>query len=225
MVSTSLLRDFDQTARSLGITPRLNEDGELVPIGVPEDKDFIYVVWVGRGIGLFYNWGLTLAMTCGFPGAAHKKYRGLESARQGWVQGPTRMGGTWRIPRPRASARASPRARPSSPSAPRTSARRSRTAARTSSSTTWSRSRSPPRGEGENMRLKFTIKPKPAEQAQTQAQEQVQQFQLQAPRSPSSQQSSHPARAAPRSLLPRGHRGPVSGVASYTLAVRSALAR
>ncbi|KAI9068675.1 hypothetical protein FKP32DRAFT_1608771 [Trametes sanguinea] len=99
MVSTSLLRDFDQTAKSLGITPRMNEDGELVPIGVPEDKDFIYVVWVGRGIGLFYNWGLTLAMTCGFPGAAHKKYCGLES--QGWVQGPTWMGGTWRIPRPR----------------------------------------------------------------------------------------------------------------------------
>ncbi|CDO73957.1 hypothetical protein BN946_scf185043.g5 [Trametes cinnabarina] len=101
MVSTSLLRDFDQTARSLGITPKTNEDGELIPVGLPEEKEHVYVVWVGRGIGLFYNWGLTLAMTCGFPGAAHKKYHSLESARQGWVQGPTRMWGTWQIPIPR----------------------------------------------------------------------------------------------------------------------------
>ena len=56
MVSIDLLRDCDEVARSLGMTPRLDDQGLPIPIGPRESKGRIYVVGVGRGIGLFCNW-------------------------------------------------------------------------------------------------------------------------------------------------------------------------
>ncbi|EIW53634.1 uncharacterized protein TRAVEDRAFT_52754 [Trametes versicolor FP-101664 SS1] len=101
MVSHSLLRDFDGVARAIGESPKLDRAGNPIPIGLPEDKDAIYVVWVGRCIGLFYNWGLAQAMTCGFSGCAFKKYLSLKDALLGWFQGPIRAQGTWKVPKPR----------------------------------------------------------------------------------------------------------------------------
>ena len=54
--SPELLRDCDMVAKALGITPRLDAEGMPIPIGEKEDRGHVYVVWVGRGIGLFYNW-------------------------------------------------------------------------------------------------------------------------------------------------------------------------
>ncbi|KAH9900718.1 hypothetical protein C8Q73DRAFT_637151 [Cubamyces lactineus] len=98
--SPELLRDCDMVAGALGVTLRLDAEGIPIPIGEKEDRGHVYVVWVGRGIGLFYNWGLTHAMVCGFSGSAHKKYNSLEGALQGWIEGPTQMAGSWRIPQP-----------------------------------------------------------------------------------------------------------------------------
>ncbi|KAI9069793.1 hypothetical protein FKP32DRAFT_1671081 [Trametes sanguinea] len=101
MPSQDLLRDFDAVATSLGVTPVLDQSGNPIPIGPQEGTDAIYVVWIGRGIGLFRNWGLTQAMVWGFSGCAYKKYHGLDNALTGWFQGPTRMQGQWRVPSPR----------------------------------------------------------------------------------------------------------------------------
>ena len=52
-----LLQGFDNVAASLGPTPVYNEQQEIVPIGQPEGgRVLIYVVWVGRAVGLFHNW-------------------------------------------------------------------------------------------------------------------------------------------------------------------------
>ena len=55
-VSPELLRDFDDVATSMGITPRLDKLGQPIPIGQKERKGEVYVVWTGRAVGLFYNW-------------------------------------------------------------------------------------------------------------------------------------------------------------------------
>ena len=56
MPSARLLRECDELARSLGPTPKFNAQGLPEPIGMPELKYAIYVVWIGRAIGLFHNW-------------------------------------------------------------------------------------------------------------------------------------------------------------------------
>ncbi|KAI0653951.1 hypothetical protein C8Q70DRAFT_898990, partial [Cubamyces menziesii] len=96
-----LLRDYDAVARSLGMTPKLDRQGQPIPLGQKESKGWIYVVWIGRGIGLFNNWALAQAMVWGFTGATHKKYPDLESALEGWAAGPLKLQGTWQIPSPR----------------------------------------------------------------------------------------------------------------------------
>ncbi|KAH9895785.1 hypothetical protein C8Q73DRAFT_745016 [Cubamyces lactineus] len=104
--SPGLLHDYDACAQSIGVTPRLGQDGLPIPIGEQQDRGDVYVVWVRRGIRLFYNccnvMGLTHVMVCGFSGAAHKWYSSLKAALQGWVEGPTKMADTWRVPAPRA---------------------------------------------------------------------------------------------------------------------------
>ncbi|KAH9845985.1 hypothetical protein C2E23DRAFT_745134 [Lenzites betulinus] len=117
MVSQDLLRDLDAVARSLGRTPKLDKNGAVVPIGRMEGGEVIYVVWIGRGVGLFYNWGLTHAMTCGFPGCAFKSYKGIDNARRGWLQGPTRREGAWFPPAPRVAI-STPGLPPPSPPSP-----------------------------------------------------------------------------------------------------------
>lgn len=56
-VSSELIQGYDELAASLGETPVLDENGEIVPIGHPEGtRVAVYVVWVGRAVGLFHNW-------------------------------------------------------------------------------------------------------------------------------------------------------------------------
>uniref|UniRef100_A0AAD7X445 Uncharacterized protein n=1 Tax=Trametes cubensis TaxID=1111947 RepID=A0AAD7X445_9APHY len=86
-VSPELLRDFDDVAASVGITPRLDKLGQPIPIGQKERKGEVYVVWTGRAVGLFYN--------------CHKKYPDYEAAVAGWFEGPLRHAGTWKPPAPR----------------------------------------------------------------------------------------------------------------------------
>ncbi|KAI1783078.1 hypothetical protein LXA43DRAFT_1067986 [Ganoderma leucocontextum] len=68
MVTENYCRDFDATAAALGRTLRLDEQGRVIPIGVADDPSILpekagfYVVWVGRAVGLFANWGLASTM-------------------------------------------------------------------------------------------------------------------------------------------------------------------
>ena len=57
-VSEELILDWVEMAALLGLTPRLDANGMIVPIGKPERgrKKKVYVVWVGRAIGIFMNW-------------------------------------------------------------------------------------------------------------------------------------------------------------------------
>ncbi len=55
-LSRGLLKECDALARSLGVTPVFDKLGIIIAIGMPEEKGRVYVVWVGRAIGLFYNW-------------------------------------------------------------------------------------------------------------------------------------------------------------------------
>ncbi|KAH9885132.1 hypothetical protein C8Q73DRAFT_660296, partial [Cubamyces lactineus] len=93
--------DCDNVAVSLGITPRLDKLGRPIPVGKKEGKGHVYVVWTGRAIGLFYNWGLTQCMVCGFSGANFKKYDNYELAVEAWFEGPPRLKGNWKVPNPR----------------------------------------------------------------------------------------------------------------------------
>ncbi|KAI0735944.1 hypothetical protein C8Q76DRAFT_792431 [Earliella scabrosa] len=121
-VSAELIADWDTLAASLGITPKYDQNGQVVPIGQREGlRMAVYVVWVGRAIGLFNNWGLASAMTTAFPGASQKRYGSLEEARRGWEQGPVAMQGPWHPPRPRPAVPTpgfQPPARPPSPPPP-----------------------------------------------------------------------------------------------------------
>ncbi|KAI0323654.1 hypothetical protein GY45DRAFT_1217293, partial [Cubamyces sp. BRFM 1775] len=100
-VSPELQYDCDNVAVSLGITPRLDKLGRSIPVGKKEGKGHVYVVWTGRAIGLFHNWGLTQSMVCGFSGANFKKYDNYESAVEAWFEGPPRLEGNWKVPNPR----------------------------------------------------------------------------------------------------------------------------
>ncbi|KAJ8457597.1 hypothetical protein ONZ51_g11434 [Trametes cubensis] len=81
-IDPAILEEFDLLAGAIGITPKFNSDNEIVPIGARNPQGKVYVVWVGRGIGLFSNWGLTAAMVKGFHGAIYKSFHTLEAARQ-----------------------------------------------------------------------------------------------------------------------------------------------
>ncbi|KAI0710972.1 hypothetical protein C8Q76DRAFT_694929 [Earliella scabrosa] len=106
VASQERIRDWDEIAESLGLTPVHNRDtGEIVALGRPEGTAAIfYVVWEGRAVGIFCNWGLANAMVNSFPGAAYKKFKTLEAARLAWAQGP-RPDTPWHPPRPRAARR------------------------------------------------------------------------------------------------------------------------
>ncbi|KAH9855409.1 hypothetical protein C2E23DRAFT_882795 [Lenzites betulinus] len=93
--------EWDAIAACIGPTPRLDEHGHIVPIGKTERKVRYYVVWSGRAVGIFMNWGLVSAMTSGYKGATYKKYTTLEDARVGWEEGPTLWKGKWHPPAPR----------------------------------------------------------------------------------------------------------------------------
>lgn len=54
-ISQELLLDYNNVAASIGITPRLGEDGMPIPFG-EKDGRHVYVVWVGRTVGIFNNW-------------------------------------------------------------------------------------------------------------------------------------------------------------------------
>ncbi|KAL7279946.1 hypothetical protein ACG7TL_006357 [Trametes sanguinea] len=106
-IDPATVSDWDELAASLGNTPQYDSDGQVVAIGKPEQfKQRYYVVWHGRAVGIFLNWGITQAMVYGFEGAAFKKYSSLDSARRAWAAGPTGRG--WQPPRPRPAARTSP---------------------------------------------------------------------------------------------------------------------
>ncbi|KAI9069584.1 hypothetical protein FKP32DRAFT_1671250 [Trametes sanguinea] len=89
MPTASQIATWEALAEVMQPSPRFDEDGQLVPLGKPEADVSYYVVWSGRAVGIFMNWGLANAMTCGYTGAAHKKYKTLEDARLAWAQGPT----------------------------------------------------------------------------------------------------------------------------------------
>ena len=55
-IDPAILEEFDLLAGAIGITPKFNSDNEIVPIGARNPQGKVYVVWVGRGIGLFSNW-------------------------------------------------------------------------------------------------------------------------------------------------------------------------
>ncbi|KAH9899135.1 hypothetical protein C8Q73DRAFT_787057 [Cubamyces lactineus] len=99
-IDQAVLDDFDSLAVALGSTPKFNNQNEIIPIGARDPRGKVYVVWIGRGIGLFYNWGLTGAMVKGFPGAMYKSFHSLEDARRGWYGGP-RSVSDWTPPAPR----------------------------------------------------------------------------------------------------------------------------
>ncbi|KAI9061402.1 hypothetical protein FKP32DRAFT_1576053 [Trametes sanguinea] len=102
MPSAATLADWDALAKSLGDTPHLDEHGLVVPLGkVEESRPRYYVVWHGRAVGIFLNWGLAHAMVNGFKGAVYKKYRTLEGAQAGWRQGPRCWRDSWTPPSPR----------------------------------------------------------------------------------------------------------------------------
>ncbi|KAI9068211.1 hypothetical protein FKP32DRAFT_1562202 [Trametes sanguinea] len=102
MPSAATLADWDALAKSLGDTPHLDENGLVVPLGkVEEARPRYYVVWHGRAVGIFLNWGLTHAMVNGFKGAVYKKYQTLEGAQAGWHQGPGCWRDSWTPPSPR----------------------------------------------------------------------------------------------------------------------------
>ncbi|KAL7285416.1 hypothetical protein ACG7TL_000512 [Trametes sanguinea] len=83
------IADWEEVAASLGDTPKFDEEGQVIPIGKPEEfKPRYYVVWRGRAVGIFLNWGLAQAMTAEVEGALFKKYSTLADARRGWEQGP-----------------------------------------------------------------------------------------------------------------------------------------
>lgn len=54
-VAAEIIRDWDATAVSLGEMPKYDAQGLIIPVGKKEGRK-IYVVWVGRAVGLFYNW-------------------------------------------------------------------------------------------------------------------------------------------------------------------------
>lgn len=62
MISQQLHRDFDANAATLGLTPKLDREGRVIAIGVPEEPDLpdnkrrYYIVWIGRAIGIYHNW-------------------------------------------------------------------------------------------------------------------------------------------------------------------------
>ncbi|OJT12472.1 hypothetical protein TRAPUB_10980 [Trametes pubescens] len=89
----------DEYAAALGPTPYFDEFGNVVPIGKPEGKVRYYVVWVGRAIGIYMNWGIVSTLTCEYSGATFKKYTTLKDARLGWEQGPVSWNGKWEPPR------------------------------------------------------------------------------------------------------------------------------
>ncbi|KAI9056788.1 hypothetical protein FKP32DRAFT_1615646 [Trametes sanguinea] len=100
MPSAELVATWENIANSLAPTPRYDQYGQVVPLGKPEPVVRYYVVWVGRAVGIFMNWGIANAMTCGYPGAAHKKYETLEAAQLAWRQGPLGHLGEWHPPPP-----------------------------------------------------------------------------------------------------------------------------
>nr|VWP01651.1 Non-specific serine/threonine protein kinase (EC [Ganoderma boninense] len=108
MVSDQLCRDWDALAMTIGPTPKLNMAGQVIPLGepdntnIPDHKKKFHVVWSGRALGIFYNWGLASAMVTGFSGSSHKSYIGLDNARAAWENGPINYEGTWTPPRSRA---------------------------------------------------------------------------------------------------------------------------
>ncbi len=55
-MSRRLLKECDSLAHSLGVTPVFDRHGIIIAIGTMEGKGRVYVVWIGRAIGLFYNW-------------------------------------------------------------------------------------------------------------------------------------------------------------------------
>ena len=55
-IDPAILEEFDLLAGAIGITPKFNSDNEIVPIGARNPRGKVYVVWVGRGVGLFSNW-------------------------------------------------------------------------------------------------------------------------------------------------------------------------
>ena len=55
-IDQAVIDDFDSLAVALGSTPKFNNQNEIIPIGARDPRGKVYVVWVGRGIGLFYNW-------------------------------------------------------------------------------------------------------------------------------------------------------------------------
>ncbi|KAH9846590.1 hypothetical protein C2E23DRAFT_863884 [Lenzites betulinus] len=106
-VDPELIKDWDTLAASIGKTPKLDQEGEIVSIGATGPKGKTYVVWVGRAVGLFKNWGLTSAMVTAFPGAIYKSFKTCEEARAAWYEGPTKHLPGWKPPPPR-SARPTP---------------------------------------------------------------------------------------------------------------------
>ncbi|KAI9062817.1 hypothetical protein FKP32DRAFT_1676737 [Trametes sanguinea] len=100
MPSAELIQTWENIALSLAPTPRYDKHGQVIPLGKPEPVVRYYVVWVGRAVGIFMNWGIANAMTCGFPGASHKKYETLEAAQLAWRQGPLGHLGEWLPPLP-----------------------------------------------------------------------------------------------------------------------------
>ncbi|KAI0653760.1 hypothetical protein C8Q70DRAFT_1059073 [Cubamyces menziesii] len=115
-IDSAVIEEFDGLASMLGLTPKFNSQNEIIPIGAKDPRGKVYVVWIGRGIGLFYNWGLTGAMVKGFPGAIYKSFPTLEEARQAWYGGPSVVPG-WTPPAPRpAISTPHSQSRPSKPS-------------------------------------------------------------------------------------------------------------
>ncbi|KAJ8481667.1 hypothetical protein ONZ51_g5830 [Trametes cubensis] len=115
-IDSAVIEEFDGLASMLGLTPKFNSQNEIIPIGAKDPRGKVYVVWIGRGIGLFYNWGLTGAMVKGFPGAIYKSFPTLEEAHQAWYGGPSVVPG-WTPPAPRpAISTPHSQSRPSKPS-------------------------------------------------------------------------------------------------------------
>ncbi|OSC99712.1 hypothetical protein PYCCODRAFT_1470022 [Trametes coccinea BRFM310] len=100
-VDARTIKEYDELAAAIGDTPKYNNNGEVIAVGAAHERGKVYVVWVGRVIGLFNNWGLASAMTNSFPGYILKGCTDLNEAREAWLKGPSALP-TWRAPqRPR----------------------------------------------------------------------------------------------------------------------------
>lgn len=81
--SRKKMKECDDLARGLSVTPKFDDDGQIIPIGAPESKGRVYVIFMGRAVGLFYNWYAFLSIV---RIVALTHYKGPREIYGQWIQ-------------------------------------------------------------------------------------------------------------------------------------------